>query len=82
LKPMSVENTPTSPTCTRSRLLRRAAVFLALGLRGFFPVSELAAQTAVYYSVLQAQLLLLLVRVAPGRSSSVFGSFEERNSNR
>jgi hypothetical protein len=79
---MSVEPITTSPTCTRSRLLRRAAVFLALGLSGFFFVPELAAQTAVYYSVLQARLLVLLVRVAPGRSSSVFGSFEERNSNR
>jgi len=41
---MSVEHRPTSRPCTRSRLLRRAAVFLALGLSGVFPVPELAAQ--------------------------------------
>ena len=41
---MCIEHRPTSPTCTRSRLLRRAAVFLAFGLSGFFPVPEPAAQ--------------------------------------
>jgi len=48
---MSVEHTPTSPPCAGSRLLRRAAVFLALGLSGFFSVPELAAQnlTQVHY---------------------------------